>query len=113
MHAPSAVSHARRRSLFADRGAQAVHRLRMQLRYPRLGHAEHGADLFERAALLVIEREDLLELRRELLDPIGDRAPHLMARHRLVDRLALGDDLLTVHVEHLEPREAGLADARE
>src|SRR5579875_2352338 len=64
-HAPGGPRRMRRGLLglveFAgELGAQAQHGLGVQLRHPRLGHAEHLADLAEGEVLVVVERDDEL-----------------------------------------------------
>src|SRR4051794_31921437 len=62
---------------------EAEDRLRVQLRDPRLGHAEHLADLAERQLLVVVERDYELLALGQARDRIRERLAH----PRLVERL--------------------------
>src|SRR5580704_15515450 len=100
-------------SLLAYGGAQAVNGLRVELRYARLAHAEHLPDLLEGAVLLVIQGEDLDELRGQRLDGRGHRLAELALVDRVVGRRDLGPSVEVVEVEQLEARHAGGGDLLE
>src|SRR5690349_19282617 len=60
---------------------QAEDRLGVELGDPRLGDAQHLADLAQRQLLVVVEGDDSALALRELRNRGGQRLAHLGARH--------------------------------
>src|SRR5512145_2048044 len=103
---------------------QAQDRLRVELRDPRLGDAEHLADLAERELLVVVERDDELLALREPGDRLAERFLQLggvkralrCGSVRVLDRVDQGD-LVTARAadrpELVEGGDRGARDVRE
>ena len=71
-------------------GAQLQHRLGVDLADARLGHPEHVADLGEREALVVVERDDDLLALGQLVDRPREQELRLLRLERLDRVLRLG-----------------------
>src|SRR5580693_5247489 len=96
-----------------DHRAKTMHRVRVKLGHTRFAHPEDGSNLAERALLLIVKSEDLLELRGKRRDRFGDCGSELLLAQAVVHVLVRGLDLEIVEIDQLEARHAAGGDALE